>query len=115
MYSYGKDNDQESQTAKGVKMQTKKKDLKHDNYRNTLFNNQQLYHRMRSIRSVNHEIGSYEINKVPLSCFDDKIYILDGIKSYAYGHYRIKKQVQNNKNWDRPKGHGVPSAEIFCK
>ena len=42
--------------------------------------------------SINkHELGSYEINKISLSCFDDKRYILkDGIKSYAYGHYDTK-------------------------
>ena len=43
---------------------------------------------MKTIRSQNHQIGSYNINKVSLSCFDDKRYILsDGITSYAYGHY----------------------------
>ena len=46
---------------------------------------------MNTIRSQNHQLGSYEINKVSLSCFDDKRYILEnGIKSYAYGHYLIK-------------------------
>ena len=46
---------------------------------------------MRTIRNWNHELGSYEINKISLSCFDDKRYILnDGIKSYAYGHYLTK-------------------------
>ena len=45
---------------------------------------------MKTIRSQNHEIGSYEINKVSLSCFDDKRYIHeDGIRSYAYGHHNI--------------------------
>ena len=77
MYSYVKDNDQESRTCKGVKKKKQiiKKELKHDNYRNTLFNNQQIYHRMKTIRSMNHEIGSFDINKVSLSCFDDKRYI----------------------------------------
>ena len=46
---------------------------------------------MKTIRSYNHELGSYVINKVSLSCFDDKRYIHeDGITSYAYGHYNIK-------------------------
>lgn len=47
---------------------------------------------MKTIRSENHEIASYEINKISLSCFDDKRYLLDnGIDSYAYGHYKINK------------------------
>ena len=45
---------------------------------------------MKTIRSKNHQLGSYEINKVSLSCFDDKRYILEnGIDSYASGHYLI--------------------------
>ena len=50
-----------------------------------------MHHIMKKIRSQNHKLGSYEINKVSLSCFDDKRYILeDGVNSYAYGHYLIK-------------------------
>ena len=30
---------------------------------------------MYRIQSVDHKIGTYRINKNPLSCFDDKIYI----------------------------------------
>ena len=49
-----------------------------------------MYHKMKTIRSENHELGSYEINKVSLSCFDDKRYIHEnGITSYAYGHHEI--------------------------
>ena len=45
---------------------------------------------MKTIRSKNHQLKSYELNKVSLSCFDDKRHILnDGITSYAYGHYKI--------------------------
>jgi len=53
-----------------------------------------MHHTMKTIRSKNYQLGSYEINKVSLSCFDDKRYISnDGIKSSAYhsGHYKINK------------------------
>ena len=30
---------------------------------------------MNSIRSEDYRIGTYEINKISLSCFDDKTYI----------------------------------------
>ena len=64
--------------------------ITHENYKNTLFNAEQMSHKMKTIRSENHELGSYEINKVSLSCFDDKRYLHDdGITSYAYGHYSI--------------------------
>ena len=54
-------------------------------------NEEQMRHKMRTIRSVKHKLQSFEINKISLSCFDDKRYILNnGINSYAYGHYNIK-------------------------
>ena len=49
-----------------------KKNIKHEDYNNVLFNNKQLHHKMKTIRSNNHQLGSYELNKVSLSCFDDK-------------------------------------------
>ena len=91
MYSYVKDNNNGGKTAKGIKKVVIKKDISHDNYKETLFNNKQIYHKMKTIRSQNHHLSSYEINKVSLSCFDDKRYILeDGISSYSYGHHKIK-------------------------
>ena len=48
---------------------------------------------MKTIRSQNHELGSYEINKVLLSYFDGKRFIHeDGRTSCAYGHKNIKNQ-----------------------
>ena len=80
----------EQKTAKGIKKNIIKNNIKHINYKETLFNNKQMHHKMKTIRSQNHQLRSYEINKVSLSCYDDKRYILeDGIHSYAYGHYSI--------------------------
>ena len=90
MYSYIKDNQSGGKTAKGIKKNIIKKNITHENYKETLFNKKQMYHKMKTIRSKNHQLGSYEINKVSLSCFDDKRHILEnGINSYAYGHYAI--------------------------
>ena len=90
MYSYTKDNNKGGKTAKGIKKSVIKKDIKHSNYKDTLLNNKQMHHTMKTIRSKDHQLGTYEINKVSLSCFDDKRYIHDnGVTSYAYGHYKI--------------------------
>ena len=90
MYSYIKENQKENRTAKGIKKNIIKNELKHANYKETLFENKQMYHQMKTIRSVNHELGSHELNKVSLSCYDDKRYIhANGISSYAYGHKSI--------------------------
>ena len=49
---------------------------------------------MKTICSNNHQINSYECNKVFVSCFDDKRFLLnDGIQSLSYGHVNI---MQNN-------------------
>ena len=91
MYSYIKDNNKVEKTAKGIKKNIIKNNIKHEDYKKTLFNNEQLHHKMNTIRSQQHQLGSFEINKISLSCFDDKRHILeDGINSYAYGHYSIK-------------------------
>ena len=90
MYSNGKDNEKGGRTAKGIKKNVIKNNIKHEDYKNTLINNEQMHHKMKTIRSQRHQLGSYEINKVSLSCFDDKRYIHDnGTSSYAYGHYKI--------------------------
>ena len=90
MYSY-KTETKNSKTAKGVKKNVINRDLNHSDYKDTLFNDKIMQHKMKSIRSDHHQVSSYEINKTSLSCFDDKRYILnDGISSYAYGHYMIK-------------------------
>ena len=92
MYSYIKDNEKGGKTAKGVKKNVIKKDITHKHYKDTLFEKKQMHHKMKTIRSNLHKLSSYEINKISLSCFDDKRYILeDGVSSYAYGHYRIRK------------------------
>ena len=91
MYSYITDDDEKSgRTAKGIKKNVIKQELQHDNYMNVLFNKMQMRHTMRLIKSERHQIGSYVVNKISLSCFDDKRYIHEnGVTSYAYGHYRL--------------------------
>ena len=92
MYSYMKDNEKGGKTAKGIKKNVIENNLTHENYKAVLFNDKQMHHTMKTIRSSNHKLGSYEINKISLSCFDDKRHISnDGIKSHAYGHYAIQK------------------------
>ena len=42
---------------------------------------------MRRIQSKKHKLGTYEIDKIYLSCFDDKRYVLDdGIRTLGYFH-----------------------------
>ena len=42
---------------------------------------------MKRIQSKKHKLGTYEINKISLSCFNNKRYVLDdGIHTLAYFH-----------------------------
>ena len=90
MYSYIKDNNKGGKTAKDVKKNIINKNIKHEDYKQVLFNKEQIQHEMKTIRSENHQLGSYKLNKISLSCFDDKRFISNnGINSYAYGHFKI--------------------------
>ena len=89
-YSYIKSDEKGGKTAKGIKKNVIKNNIKHEDHKNVLLNNEQLHHKMKTIRSQKHQLESYEINKVLLSCFDDKCYIHDnGMSSYAYANYKI--------------------------
>jgi hypothetical protein len=94
MYSYTKNGGGEDKTAKGVGRNVINDVITHKDYRDVLTEKKQMRHTMNSIRSVGHTLGTYEQQKVSLSCFDDKRYLLnDGISSYAYGHKNINNKV----------------------
>ena len=57
-------------------------------YRGVLLNNKCLRHSVNRIQSKDHRIGTYEINRTWLSCFDEKIYIQsNGYDGLALGYY----------------------------
>ena len=59
-------------------------------FHNTLFKKRILRHTMKGIKSRNHNLCTYETNKISLSCFVYKRYILkNGINTLAYGHKGI--------------------------
>ena len=49
--------------------------ISHNEYKDVLMNKKCLRHSMDRIQSKDHKIGTYEINKIFLFRFDDKIYI----------------------------------------
>ena len=85
MYSLLTCNDLEVNKAKGVNLV-----LKHKEYVGVLFRKKVVRRKMKRILSEKHNVGTYDINKISLSCFDDKRYVLnDGINNLAYGHRDI--------------------------
>ena len=86
MYSI-KMQDSESKRAKGIKKGVIKRDIKHENYKQILFNGQLMHTKMITIRSDCHRIKTYKLNKIGLSSYDDKICILNnGFDTLAYGY-----------------------------
>ena len=76
MYSLIDVDDEEVTKAKGVNKIVVKK-IRHKECIGVLFNKNMIRHKMKRIQSILHRIGTYDICKISLSCFDDKIYILD--------------------------------------
>ena len=85
MYSLITKNDKELNKAKGVNLK-----LRHKEYDDVLFNKKVVRHNIKRIQSNLRSVGTYDVNKISLSCFDDKRYILDdGINTLAYFHKDI--------------------------
>ena len=48
---------------------------------------------------LKNKIGTYEVDKISLSCFDDKRYVLDdGVNTLAYFHKDCNKECDKNNN-----------------
>ena len=63
--------------------------ISHSEYKDVLLNNKCIRHSMNRIQSKDHRVGTFEINKISLSCFDDKIYIQNnGHDGLALGYQR---------------------------
>ena len=82
------DDDKESNTAKGVHFAIELKE-----YKDTLLTKKIIGHKMRRIQSKKHKIGTFEVSKISLSCFNDKRFVLDnGIHTLACFHKTVKSK-----------------------
>ena len=60
---------------------------KFNELKDVLFNKKVIRHKTKRIQAKKHKIGIYEIDKVLLSCFDDKRIVLDdGVHALTYFH-----------------------------
>ena len=81
MYSL-KTKKEEMKKAKGVKKNVVKKDISHQDYVDCLFEERKFMHTMQTIRSFKHQLYTIKQNKVSLSPYDDKRYLMDdGVSS----------------------------------
>ena len=86
-YSYITNNFIEMKNAKGTKKCVVNKMLRFDDYKKCLFDNGKVLKSQKRFKSENHEMYTEDINKIALSCDDDKrIVTSDRITSYPYGY-----------------------------
>ena len=82
MYSIKKIDGKEYNTAKEVSIATEFKKFK-----DVWFNEKNIRHKMKTIQSKKDKLGTYETDKISLSCFYDKRYVTDdGIYPLANFH-----------------------------
>ena len=64
-----------------------------------MFNKKFIRHKIKRIKAKKHKIGTCEIDKISLSSFDDKKYVLDdGVNTLAYFNKYCNKKCDKNKN-----------------
>ena len=91
LYSFIKDEGEESKKCKGVKKQVVESSISHEDYKTCLRTGKEQLRKQTILRSYSHEVYTKEVNKIALSAQDDKRYILsDGMHTLAWGHYKIK-------------------------
>ena len=90
MYSF-RSSAKETKKLKGIKASVVKREIHFKHYKNCLFNKERHNATMNVFRVKLHKVQSVRQNKVSLSCYDDKRYLLDdSISSLAYGHYKLR-------------------------
>ena len=92
MYSYRVGNT-EPKKCKGIKKCVVKKTITFSDYKDCLFKGRNLCKSQLLFRSDKHEIKTLEVNKLALNSQDNKRITIDGIASYAMGHYKVKNGI----------------------
>ena len=72
LYSFKIEHCEGVKKCKGIKKNIVAKEIKFDNYVQCLFSGEKQMRMMKIIRSENHDIYSKEVNKIALSCDDNK-------------------------------------------
>lgn len=89
----GKLYNEKMKKAKGVKKSVLKRKITFDDYIKCIEDNCTVIEKQNTIRSIMHRVYSIQQQKIALSPFDDKRYIIkpEGIDTLAWGHYSINQ------------------------
>ena len=89
MYSIKTEDGKEEKKGKGIKKSVLKKEVKHQDYKDCLFEQKEYQHSMMGFQSRQHQVYTINQTKKSLSPFDDKRFILeDGFTTRAHGHHQ---------------------------
>ena len=84
-------NNEKTKKARGVNKNVVKT-IRHTKYIDVLFNKTLVRHKMEMNQSKFYRIGTYDVCRISVFCFDNKRHILDdGISSLAYFHKDVKR------------------------
>lgn len=83
--------DETMKKSKGVKKNVLKRKIEFEDYVTCIKKKCEIKQKQNTIRSINHNVYSIRQEKIALSPFDDKRYIIepDGVNTLAWGHYAI--------------------------
>lgn len=85
MYAFRNDI-KEKKVCKGIKKSNIEK-MKFDMYKNCLIKSEQTREKVHSIVSKHHNLYTVELDKIALSPYDDKRYLVDNINTLPYGYH----------------------------
>ena len=90
-YGYLTDDGSDHKKAKGTKKCVIKQKLMFKNHKDCLFNNKTVYRSQERFRSYCHVMYTEEVNKIAVSCNDDKrLQTFDRVTTYPYGTNAFK-------------------------
>ena len=110
VYAYKTNTNKTGKRDKGIKKSVVDKELSFDDYRNALFDFENLKKiQQNNFRCYEHRIYSEATPKIALSGKDDKCYILDDkINTLTLGHYKVWNKTTNNmqmNSYETQKNH----------
>ena len=89
IYSF-KTTKEEIKKAKGVKKDVVKSDISHQDCVDCLLEKRKFMHTMQTMQSFKYQLYTIKQNKVSLSPYDDKRYLLDdGFSSLLYRYFSL--------------------------
>uniref|UniRef100_A0ABD2WBC5 Uncharacterized protein n=1 Tax=Trichogramma kaykai TaxID=54128 RepID=A0ABD2WBC5_9HYME len=105
------ENSEEVKKAKGVKKSVAKNTITGDDYRSCLLENEIIQRHQYGIRSRMHILRTERVDKIALSPYDDKRYIIPGeTATLPWGHYRIPCEEEGEQEGEGEEEEGEEEA-----